>query len=334
MIVKRASPQNIVSKDEYLFSNEYQREINRTRLLKLHYVFCTAEGFIISIFPPRVISRKRLSIADRVYVVKKVISRKLLCNLKNETYTFAFDQWTEGYFHWLLDFLPKILIAQKELSDVSLMLPVKFRNILYQDSLKVLGIKNIYFFEENKTVFLRTLIYPHSTTPTGNYNPEIIIKLRNLFHEHFLSISLQAHKRIYISRSKSAKRRLNNEKSIIKILKANKFEVVFTEELSLAEQLNMAANARIIISNHGAGLSNILFMKPGNFVMEIRHMNDAHNNCYFTLASAMNLKYYYFLAEPQEDRENIHTANLIVDPIRFQKELSEMLEHEVTERRQ
>jgi capsular polysaccharide biosynthesis protein len=157
--------------------------------------------------------------------------------------------------------------------------------------------------------------------------------VRNIFHEHHASISLPTSRRIYISRGKSSKRRIINENSIIKILISNRFEIIFAEELTFAEQSNMAASSRIIISNHGAGLSNILFMKPGNVVMEIRHINDTHNNCYFTLASAMKLKYYYFLAEPQRDKEDVHRANLIVDPIRFQNELNAMLDNENTEKK-
>ena len=64
----------------------------------------------------------------------------------------------------------------------------------------------------------------------------------------------------------------------------------------------------------GAGLTNMLFMKRGGSVLELRHASDHINNCYFTLSSALNLNYFYQTCEPSPVDSNPHTADLIVDP--------------------
>ena len=69
--------------------------------------------------------------------------------------------------------------------------------------------------------------------------------------------------------------------------------------------------AKYLISNHGAGLTNMLFMKAGGNVLELRHRGDKHNNCYFSLASTLRLNYYYQLCDSENNIEDAYTANLL-----------------------
>jgi capsular polysaccharide biosynthesis protein len=103
------------------------------------------------------------------------------------------------------------------------------------------------------------------------------------------------------------------------------FRVVRTEDHSFAEQVRIASRARYLISNHGAGLTNMLFMNHGANVLELRHTTDRINNCYFTLASALNLKYFYQSCEPQKPGEDAHTADLKVDARALRANLELML---------
>jgi capsular polysaccharide biosynthesis protein len=66
-----------------------------------------------------------------------------------------------------------------------------------------------------------------------------------------------------------------------------------------------------LIGLHGAGLTNMLFMREGGKVLELRNQNDAHNNCYFSLASELNLDYFYLLN--QGNTNDTHTVDIIVD---------------------
>lgn len=68
----------------------------------------------------------------------------------------------------------------------------------------------------------------------------------------------------------------------------------------------------------------MLFMPDGTKVIEFRKKNDDHNNCYFSLASALNLKYYYMLCEPVNETEDAYTANIKVQPNRLQQLIEEV----------
>ena len=61
---------------------------------------------------------------------------------QNTTYIIIHNTYT-GYFHWLLESLPRILIAKENLSEFRVLLPDTFRDEFYQDSLDLLGIKDV-----------------------------------------------------------------------------------------------------------------------------------------------------------------------------------------------
>lgn len=77
---------------------------------------------------------------------------------------------------------------------------------------------------------------------------------------------------------------------------------------------------------HGAGLTNMVFMPPGGHVLEVRFRGDAHNNCYFSLASAMEHGYWYVLADFARGSE-VHDADARVEKENFQDILQRLESH-------
>jgi hypothetical protein len=57
----------------------------------------------------------------------------------------------------------------------------------------------------------------------------------------------------------------------------------------------------------------MLFMRAGSHVLELRHRADGVSNCYFALASALDLDFFYQTCDPENPGEDAHTANLRVD---------------------
>ena len=77
----------------------------------------------------------------------------------------------------------------------------------------------------------------------------------------------------------------------------------------------MFSQCSLLISIHGNALTNMLWMPEGSTVLEIRRSGDSHNNCYFSLASALGHKYYYVLAPSVDNIKDTHIADLIVNMI-------------------
>ena len=101
------------------------------------------------------------------------------------------------------------------------------------------------------------------------------------------------------------------------------FEICYLEHLDFAKQVDLCRAAEIIGGLHGAGLTNMLFMPGGGTVLEIRKTADTHSNCYFSMASALNHRYYYALADAVGD--DVHVSDFYVRPARLQEVLSEMI---------
>jgi capsular polysaccharide biosynthesis protein len=70
-------------------------------------------------------------------------------------------------------------------------------------------------------------------------------------------------------------------------------------------------NCKVLGGVHGAGLTNMMFMSKGSKILEIRGKGDSSNNCFFSLASDLEMKYYYFLSDTEN--QNYYSTNHIID---------------------
>jgi capsular polysaccharide biosynthesis protein len=210
-----------------------------------------------------------------------------------------------------------------------IILPSNLNLSIYKDSLLPFYGGIVRYVEQGSLLIVRKAIFTPHIAPAGNYSPTLLREIRSLFHHYYVAGCAQQSELIYISRSKATKRRISNEDQVTSLLSKKGFATVLMERMSFKEQCAVAQSANILISNHGAGLTNMLFMHSGATVMEIRHQDDRHNNCYFTLASALELKYYYFLAEPRKADDDPHIADLVIDINRFREELEGMLRNEM-----
>jgi len=75
-------------------------------------------------------------------------------------------------------------------------------------------------------------------------------------------------RKVYVSRRKSA-RAMANEHELEKKLSENGFEIVYAEELKFDEQITLFSETKVLVSAHGAGLANIVFMKKGTYLVEL-----------------------------------------------------------------
>ena len=103
------------------------------------------------------------------------------------------------------------------------------------------------------------------------------------------------------------------------------FERVHLESMPFADQVSLIGSASILVGNHGAGLTNLAWMSPGSRVLELRRRGDGQNNCYYSLASALDLPYYYLLCDAVRETERTHTADILVNPIMLEQVLASVL---------
>jgi capsular polysaccharide biosynthesis protein len=225
------------------------------------------------------------------------------------------DDWGDGYFHWLADSLTRLYTIRDEARELTLLLPRAHASLGFVlPSLAPFRLGGVRFVGAGETLLCDRIVVPMHTAPSGHYDEEILGGVRRLLLEAYgAPAGANEGGRVYISRGRALKRRIANEEEVVRVLRGFDFRVVYAEEHTFEEQVETASRARLLVSNHGAGLTNMLFAREGARVLELRHQTDSVNNCYFTMASALGLEYFYQTCPSDDPAEDPHTANLRVD---------------------
>jgi capsular polysaccharide biosynthesis protein len=328
-VSKRKLPVNLNHDDLALFNHELERTIPHVQLLKFHDVRVSADGLLFNgarILPesfafPDHLEQWKLRSVFKFLVTNYFLRRRR--QIDGEVLWIT-DYWSNAYFHWMTDALTRLFVVRDRLDDLMLMLPAGFENFEFvKSSLKAFEVKRVEFIQAAEVLHCRNLLMPTHTAPSGHYNEELIRGVRSVLLSAYGETTQD--ERIYVSRQRASKRKIVNEDVVSVVLRKFGFQIVCAEELSFEQQVRMFSRARYVVSNHGAGLTNILFMKEGGSVLELRHHSDRINNCYFTLSSALNLNYFYQTCQTTNDARDPHTADLLVDLEELEKTLTGFL---------
>ena len=312
-----------------LFDHELQRAIPQSTLLNFKDIRVSSEGLLFKgtrIMPESFAFPEHLGEWKLRSVVKFFVTNYVLRHgrrVENEVLWIT-DYWSKGYFHWLADALTRLYVARDRINDVPLLLPAGYEQLDYvRPSLEAFGVGQVGFIGRDEVLECRSLLMPSHTAPSGHYNEEIIRSVREVLLSAYGDSDRG--EKIYISRKQAAKRRIVNEEEVTRVLSRFGFQTIYAEDLSFAQQVQVCSRARYIVSNHGAGLTNMLFMPEAGSVLELRHREDRINNCYFTLSSALNLNYFYQTCRPANEGPDPHTADLVVDSEELEKNLHQLI---------
>lgn len=331
-IVERKLPENFREIDKCLFEAEFTKEFAFVTSKEFNDIIvysngiCSQNGkFLIELF----YNKKKIDFKTKIRLYKKtffpVLKKAFHFNKKNiDKGLLLTDHFSEGFFHWFADIYQKLealSLSNDMFRDYILIIPATNNSGYVKETLKLYNIK-YYIIQKDETVFVDKLIYIPSISPTGNYRPELMLNMRKRFQKYY-NIS-STNKKVFITRSKALKRKILNENELVPFFENNNIQIVAMEDLNFKEQYKIVAEADLLISLHGAGLTHMLWMKQNSKVLEIRSREDSTNNCYFSLASDLNLKYYYFLAD-KTDNKSTQLTNFKIDVNEFEKTVNEIL---------
>lgn len=326
----RQLPVNLEPGDLWLFERELRRAIPGSRLIEMRGVRISADGLLFKkgrILPESFAfahlldewtpARRLRFLADN-YLVKT--SRRI-----DTDALWIVDNWSEGYFHWLADALPRLFLVRQHLKEWTLLLPHYARRLAFvEPSLAPFGARSVRYMDEDEVLTCRRLFVPTHAAPPGHFNETVIQNVRKVLVAAYGNGSGRDD-RLYISRSAARRRKVSNEDEVVDVLRRFGFRVFCPESCPFDEQVRTAAAARYLVSSHGAGLTNMLFMPAGSHVLELRHERDDLSNCYFTMASALGLNYSYQTCASPNPGEPSHTADLRVDVGRLDANLARLL---------
>ena len=224
----------------------------------------------------------------------------------------------QNYYHWLVEVMPRAMRLGQEFPAETLL---THKAVLpFHDGLGLVR-------EPSRTRELRLPTYFETaitTTITTNFLPAYRVSRHSLPAADILLFPLQVaalapghNRRVFISRRDAQTRVLNDERVLIKALEERGFECPVMSDLTFQEQVELCANAEIIVSTHGAGLTNMLFRagKPCKVVEIVPARRWPLNNiiCMYNLSQVCRFEYYiYDCGYPSED-ERLLSQNWHID---------------------
>ncbi len=320
-ISRRNKPINLEKKDEKLFIHEFKKKIPKSRLKVKKNIYIKESRLKKFKYFRFNYSSWRMSDFDFKWKIKFFIEdfNSFIKSENNENIvtlekgTWVIDQKSWKYFHWLTDCLQRILFAESNTNKFPILLSSNYFEYEYiKECLEILKIPYVKI-DKNKTYKVNDLIIAEHVAPSGNYNKDLILEVSEKLLGSVKDLNNNTETKIWVSRQNSQHRKIHNFEEIIPIIEANGFTIISFENYKLTDQINLVRKATTLAGLHGAGLTNMLFMKKGSKILEIRDKNDNKNNCYFTMASDLDLNFYYFLGE-SIDKNNLYSSDYILDP--------------------
>lgn len=310
--VKRSLPTNYLVGNKKIFQNEISRDIPAIAIKKISNCYFDSDEYLFT--KTKILEesyfrrdwRKNISIFRSLKILLSPVYKKVK---KVENSFFIIDAWSTGYFHWFGDVIHKYFMLKESDFQGKLLLPEKFKKINFAvESLDFFSIPHI-FIKKNELAFNNKLyLFPYKLI-SGNYVENTTLAINKIVN--FPKITPK--KIIYVSRINAKYRKVVNEAELIKMLKKYNVEIYIFDNLSLKEQIKIAQKTKLFISIHGASLTNMLFMKKSQNILEIRHPDSEIQNCYFSLASALKHNYFYFLGNPIKKESKPHDGDLKID---------------------
>jgi capsular polysaccharide biosynthesis protein len=215
---------------------------------------------------------------------------------------WAIDNSTPGnYHHWVIDTLPRLLFAERELPRAdTLLLPRYYTEPYIPFTLQAFPhVRRIGWIGSRAKVRVRQLSFTPRQEAAEHVEmiPEIARRVSALAPP-----APERCERLYITRAEARTRRALNEGALRELLDSYGFRCLEIDPARPWEQVSLASGAKVMLGVHGAGLTNVIFMPPGGALIELRHGQPSfRDHHYRPLASITGLDYHPVICDTVGD---------------------------------
>lgn len=210
------------------------------------------------------------------------------------TIFIGFHAWHSNYYHWITQCVPAMYWACRTGDIARTVFALPKLAEWQEQALSLARLSRIerYAVDSQQQYEVGRLAYTTITQGATTYRPsQACVEVFQTMRSRAEIISGPFHEVIYVSREDVAARKMTNEAELCDRLQLEGVQIVVPGRYSVEEQINMFANAKIIIGPHGAGLTNIAFCKPGAILYEFMSSRNP-NPCFANLAQSMGIDYY------------------------------------------
>ncbi len=173
------------------------------------------------------------------------------------------------YGHWIIDIIPRLYFLSLDVEDK---IPIIFDSLpvwakFFLDAFSIDQSRII----DNPNVFFKIshAIIPTSCKSGYRIGPKAAKSawdvVNNYYDFHFPSEKLPPTRKIFLSRSEwsASDRNFTNRDDMERIALENGYEIIHPQTLSIAEQIGIMREAKIVVGEDGSALHNVVFGQSG-----------------------------------------------------------------------
>jgi len=193
----------------------------------------------------------------------------------------------QNWSHWLINFLPGVLLADEYFVDdrsVPLLVPENYlsgsaRETLFRlfwgsREVQEIGLEDsfrvgrLYWFEQPYSDSPRPISHTHLLPKSANY--EVFKRFRERILDYSQSFRTQSEfpKKVFLAREVGYSRQYNVDEVNQVAIEAG-YHPVYLNRMSVADQVAIINNAERIVGPHGSALVNVIFCRDGARVLEL-----------------------------------------------------------------
>jgi len=269
--IRRSPPLNYRENEQALSHLTFADSWGGSRLHELHNVYVSPYGalFLDGAVLPYSIDYSLADRKNRATFLKKIALGR--ARRVSGTCVVAHNAFFKNYYHWLLEALPRIYAARREVRGTRYLVCADTRDF-HRQSLALFGFSDVLRVGRDSLVLAERLLFPSPVNEGyAQHNPELLRGMAAWLRARTSVTAPErpARRRLYVGRGGNTRRRIVNEDELVLMLGKHGFEHVRLEEQDFACQVRLFSEARCVVAIHGAGLSNMIFMKQGAAVMEL-----------------------------------------------------------------
>lgn len=233
-----------------------------------------------------------------------------------------------NYYHFLFDSIARYGVFEECLPDVRVDAIVVPHQTRYQRELLALAGITGRFIQprRGRTVSADRLLVPSNPNWALHAPPSMVTWLRDRLRP---TGSVESPQRLYLTRGDVPRtRRYVQEAQLWPGLERRGFVRLDPGKLSVQEQIDVFHRAQVIVSPHGAALTNVVFSDPTVRVLELFAATYVHLGLW-SICQALGASYRYLIADEPGHRSKPNTGvfdDVSVPPPRILAMVDEMLD--------
>ena len=222
--------------------------------------------------------------------------------------------WSDAFYHFVLENLPRALLAEKAGFKGRYLVPAGRRFV--HEALALIGIGAERIIEWHQQSCTVDRLFVSSAVPGHDmpYYPGLVSMLRAaLLQGAGVSSGATSKRRLMVLRQDYGQgRRLSNLEEVSSLTAPYGFEPILFDKLSLKEQIRTAAEASALIGPHGAGFVHTMFMQPASLIIEF-FSSYYVNPCVLSICKELRHRYFMQVMDSYRNRAELMCNDVMVE---------------------